>query len=165
MNNKPYIITIPGGLSATYILVLCSWLQDWNMLPLGIAALTFSIALLFIFILTYHMWRSIYTGKPGSIHPVAAVLYSFIPGFNVYWLFQSIWGWAKRYNHFIAERHQAAPPVPERIYLAYVILWFLSAIPFVSIVTVPIAIILVWTIVHTSIDAINAIQPKNKEGQ
>lgn len=128
------------------------------MLPLGIAALTFAIALLCIFILTYHMWRSIYTGEPGSIHPVAAVLYSFIPVFNVYWLFQSIWGWAKRYNAFIRTRNIAAQAVPERIYLMYVVLWFISALPYVGIVTVPIAIVLVWIIVQTAVTAITAVQ-------
>lgn len=157
MNKKLYLLTIPGGLAATYGLAVYSWLNDWSLWPLGIAALTFNIALLFIFILTYHMWKAIYTGTDGDVHPWAAVLYNFIPLFNLYWLFQSIWGWAKRYNAFIAGK-EGHKEVPANLYLAYVILWFLSPIPYVGLVTVPIAIALVYVIVSTSTQAITALK-------
>ncbi len=155
MHKTNYLITIPGGLSVVYLLVVLAWRQGWNLPLLLAAAAVFGIALAMIFILTYQMWQAIQDGH-ARMTPRQAVLYNFIPGFNFYWLFQCIWGFAKDGNAYIQRHHLSIPLLSERMFFAYVALWFLSPLPYVGLVTVPICIVLVTKIVGSSIDLITA---------
>jgi serine/threonine protein kinase len=54
-------------------------------------------------VLLFWMWKAIQDGQTRTSPEVAAGL-TLIPGFNLYWIFRAVWGFAKEYNTFLA-RH------------------------------------------------------------
>ena len=54
-------------------------------------------------VLLFWMWQAIQDGQTGTSPRLAAGL-TLIPGFNLYWIFRAVWGFAKDYNNFLA-RH------------------------------------------------------------
>ena len=45
------------------------------------------------------MWAAIQDGYARTT-PGKAIGFMFIPFFNIYWMFQAIWGYSKDYNNF-----------------------------------------------------------------
>ena len=54
-------------------------------------------------VLLFWMWKAIQDGQTRTSPGVAAGL-TLIPGFNLYWIFRAVWGFAKEHNKFLA-RH------------------------------------------------------------
>lgn len=160
MSKANYLITIPGGLAVTYLLAIVAWLNHWALLYLLIAAAFFSMALLMIFILTYKMWSAIQDGQARAT-ALQALLYNFIPVFNAYWLFQSIWGFSKDANAYIRRHQLSTPLLPTGVFFWYTLLWFVSALPYIGLVTVPVCIALVSIIVSRTIDLVNYIRTES----
>ena len=67
--------------------------------------------------LQYKMWKAL-PPQAARTTPARAVGLMFIPAFNLYWMFQVIWGWARDLNRFVRERNLRVPPVSERVTLA-----------------------------------------------
>lgn len=154
-----YLVLITGGLTTFYILVIWAWLTDW---PIHLTAVAISIFLLThlpIMVFTFRMWQPLQDGH-ARMTPVQSVGRFFLPGYNFYWLFQTIYGFAVDANTYLKRHHIQALPVPERIYLWYVILWLLAAIPYVGIVTIPICLVFVTIIIFTATRTLNTIQAK-----
>lgn len=53
-------------------------------------------------ILLYKMWQFIPSNYRRTT-PGKAVGFLFIPFFNIYWIFQALWGWAKDFNKFVSK--------------------------------------------------------------
>lgn len=60
----------------------------------GVSALVGLLGLIVFFVLTYRMWAAIQDGHARTT-PGKAVGYQFIPFYNLYWVFQAYWGFAK----------------------------------------------------------------------
>jgi hypothetical protein len=54
-------------------------------------------------VLLFWMWKPLQDGQTRTSSGLAAGL-TLIPGFNLYWIFRAVWGFAKEYNKFLA-RH------------------------------------------------------------
>lgn len=77
-------------------------------------------------VLWYKAWSSIQDGYARTT-PGKAIGLLFIPFFNIYWVFQAIWGFAKDFNKY-TERHSiVARRLPEGLFLAYVIVVLANA--------------------------------------
>ena len=91
--------------------------KDTLTLLVFLAALiqVFTIAVLLAFV--YKAWKAIQDGQARTSAGKAAG-FLLIPFFNIYWLFQAIWGFAKDYNRFLGRHVLELQKVPERFYLA-----------------------------------------------
>lgn len=85
-------------------------------------------------ILLYRYWYVIQDGKART-SPGKAVGFSFIPFFNLYWMFVAFVGLAKDMNAYCDERNISGPRVSEGMALAFCILGLFGIIPYVGIVT------------------------------
>jgi hypothetical protein len=61
--------------------------------------------------------------------PGKAVGFLFIPLFNLYWMWQVFYGWAKDYNLYVGRHRISAPVVSENIFLGYVLSTYVSCVP------------------------------------
>ena len=75
------------------------------------------------FVLLYKVWAAIQDGHARTT-PGKAVGYLFIPFFQLYWVFQAYWGYAKDYNSYISRHDISTSRLPEGLFLAYCILPF-----------------------------------------
>ena len=105
----------------------------------------------------YKAWASIQDGHVRS-GPCQALGFLFIPLFNFYWIFQAIWGFAVDFNKYIARTNvNSAPKLPESLFLTYCILYLVSIIPFVNIVTGIANYIIAAILINKTCDAVNAL--------
>jgi hypothetical protein len=79
----------------------------------------------------YQMWSLIQDGYARTT-PGKAVGFLFIPFFNIYWVFQSVWGFSKDYNRYIKRYAISTAPLPEKLFLAFAIISLLSLIPVIG---------------------------------
>jgi len=105
-------------------------------------------------ILIYKLWATIQDG-PVRTTPGKAVGFLFIPFFNLYWVFQAIWGWSVDFNKYTAERGIAARRVPEGMALT---LCIISVIPYVNILASPVTLVISWIYLSKAIDGANAVR-------
>src|SRR4030043_1910128 len=78
--------------------------------------------------LWYKAWAAIQDSEARTT-PGRAILFMFIPVFNVYWAFQLIWGFAQDYNAYIRRHHVEAKPLSAGLFLFLTLLFLvLSAI-------------------------------------
>ena len=70
----------------------------------------------------YKVWASI-RDVHVSISPWKAVVFMFIPLFNIYWFIYTFIGFAEDYNAFIERHAIKTKPLPQRLFLLYVILF------------------------------------------
>jgi len=109
-----------------------------------------------VFILYYKMWKAIQDGNART-SPGKAVGFMFIPLFNIYWIFQALWGYSKDYNEYLRRHSIQAKPLCEGLFLTACILPLTGGVPmigcFAGIANVIISII----IVNLICDSINAL--------
>ena len=86
----------------------------------------FFIVVLCIFV--YKAWESIQDGHART-SAGKALGFLFIPFFNLYWIFQAVWGFAVDFNKYISRNNvNTAPRLPQRLFLALCILTLLGFI-------------------------------------
>jgi predicted Zn finger-like uncharacterized protein len=83
-------------------------------------------------VLYYRMWAAI-QDREVSISPAKAVLFLFIPVFNVYWMLNMLIGFAEDYSSFIQRHSIKIKELPVMLFIIYAFLSLLTAI----VVTVP----------------------------
>jgi len=105
-------------------------------------------------ILIYKLWATIQDG-PARTTPGKAVGFLFIPFFNLYWVFQAVWGWSVDFNKYTAERGIAARRVPEGMALT---LCIIAVIPYVNILASPVTLVISWIFLSRAIDGANAVR-------
>ncbi len=145
-----YLTSYIGGMGV-YILLLIlgvvgigigSAMQDKGndagvaVLGLGIGLIVIGVlvmiyAVITLFRLYYKMWEAIQDGYARTT-PGKAVGFLFIPFFNLYWMFQALWGYSKDYNSFIGRHSIVAEPLPETLFLISCILSIVSCIPYIG---------------------------------
>ncbi len=137
------------------------WLVWWPLLILGIPLMVYSAVVSWMFI--YKAWALIQDGHARA-SPCKALGFLFIPFFNLYWVFEAYWGFAKDYNDYVARhRLQAAPKLPDGLFLALSILTVASIIPFLDIATGIAVFIIFAVIINKVCDAVNALPAQSTE--
>ena len=109
-------------------------------------------------VLMYKAWFAI-QDEHARTTPGKAIGFSFIPFFNIYWVFQLYWGFSKDYNAYVQRYEVDLPRLPEKLFLWYCILPFMSIlpIPFLSgIISVAIVVIFIMVVIKIC-DAVNAL--------
>src|SRR6202035_3460537 len=84
-------------------------------LVLGCLALLYAGILALV--LYYKMWESIQDGHART-SPGKAIGFLFIPFFNLYWIFQLLWGFAQDYNAYVDRHAVNTKKLPEGLFLA-----------------------------------------------
>lgn len=69
-------------------------------------------------VLWYKAWKAI-QDEYARMTPVKAIIFSFIPIFNIYWMYQLIYGFAKDYNKYIQRHNINVQLLPENLFLLH----------------------------------------------
>ena len=102
------------------------------------------------------MWESIQDGHART-SAGKAIGFLFIPFFNLYWIFQVLWGFSKDYNAYVERHALDAKKLSEGLFLACTILPLTTCIPFLNFLTI-IPYWIVFTMVVSQVcDAVNAL--------
>lgn len=125
------LVLIPVGFVAScFIMIFASLVhgrQDLNyFLP---AALATTVAIIAWLLALYEMWSGLQDGQARTT-PVKAVALMLIPIFNLYWLFQVVWGFAKDYNLYLARHKLSYKHLNETLFLLFCVLTVLSVVPY-----------------------------------
>ena len=108
-----------------------------------------------VMLMLYHkMWASIQDGHARTT-PGRAVGMLFVPFYNLYWAFQVIWGFSKDYNAYVERHGTKAARLPEELFLANVIMCFLTWIPVIGLIILVVNYFIVLVMVTKICDAIN----------
>ena len=123
--------------------------------PIFVLRMAFLIYSVVIFcLMLFKLWESIQDG-PARTTPGKAVGFMFIPFFNLYWIFQAIWGWTVDFNFTTEHRQAPAPRMPEGLGLAVCIVQLAGIAPFVCFVAIPVSCVLQFLLWNRAIDAVN----------
>jgi hypothetical protein len=114
-------------------------------------------------VLLYKAWSAIQDGAVRTT-PGKAVGFMFIPLFNIYWQFQALWGLAKDYNAYGAQKGLSLPRLPEGLALTMCILTLLAWIPFLGIVIALVNFVITIIFWNAVIDGYNALAASRAEG-
>ncbi len=139
------------GIAALMLMRGGSDIAAGGILILVVGALGLIYAAVVHLVFIYKIWQHI-ADEHARTTPGKAVGFLFIPFFNLYWIFQVLWGFAKDCNSYI-ERHSInTNKLPEGLFVACAILLLCSVVPFVGV-----AFAVVFAIVISkTCDTINA---------
>jgi len=163
--SKPlYFASIFGSYGvavALFVILAVSTPANGEPSP-AVASLACAALPLFIFgtvmlmILIYKLWAAI-QGGPARTTPGKAVGFSFIPFFNLYWIFQVYWGWAQDYNRYADELGLPLPRVSEGLGLAIGILMVASIVPIFGMLAGIAGLVAQIIFLNSACDAVNAL--------
>jgi|GEM_PF-1049080 len=160
LSKARYLTATVGGSILGFILIMVGdILYDEGMVDIGNVIILIGIAIwIYSFVmwmrLIYRMWQSVQDSYARTT-PAKAVGFLFIPYFNLYWIFQAWWGFAKDCNSYIERNQAPVRKLPEGLFLAVCILtviWF----------TIFIAIIIGFFLVGRICDTINQLPQPNR---
>jgi len=133
-------------------------------LALGLSISLFIYALVMECVLLYKAWKVIQDGSART-SPGKAVGFLFIPFFNLYWIFQAYWGFAKDYNAHVQRHHDvnaggiSIPELSVNLFLAFCILClvggFLSQVPILGFIVGIATLVIAIMVINKLCDAIN----------
>jgi len=110
----------------------------WLLLAIGLTGACIISYLVVLCIFTYQSWNAIQKYHPRMTAGLAVGL-SLIPLFNLFWMFQTSWGFAKDFNHVVrhlqALGEERVPRVPTLVPLWACILTLVSFIPLIGMIT------------------------------
>jgi len=107
-------------------------------------------------VLVYKMWKAVQDGHARTT-PGEALGLMFVPLFNFYWAFQVFWGFAKDFNLYLDRHSFPARRLAPGVFLAYVILSLMGAIPILGLVAAAADLFVGAAMVAKICDAINSI--------
>jgi hypothetical protein len=107
-------------------------------------------------ILLFKAWKAIEDGHQRTTAG-KAVGFLFIPLFNLYWIFQAYWGFAKDYNLYLARYQLNTGKLSEGLFLARAIVQVAGIIPGLNYVTPIVSTVLQGLIINSLCDGINRL--------
>ena len=118
--SKPFFLgSIAVGLVLGQLLRVLTW---GTVNPLQTLASFMSLyGTVVLLILIYRMWDSVQDGYART-SPGKAVGFLFIPLFNLYWIFQAVWGFSQDFNRYISRYGLNIKPLPENLFMAVIVL-------------------------------------------
>jgi hypothetical protein len=123
------------------------------LLVLGAIGAMYSGIVSLVFI--YKIWGDI-ADQYARTTPVKAIGFLFIPFFQLYWVFQVIWGFAKDCNAYMDRHSMNAPKLPEGMFLVCVILQVAAIIPYLGILFALVSLVLFAIVISKTCDTLNA---------
>lgn len=105
-------------------------------------------------VLLYKAWAAIRPVNP-RMTPGKAVGFSFIPFYNLYWLFPAFWGLAKDYNSYINKTGAADYRLNEGMFVTYCILVLSMLIPIAGYLTLIPGTIINFMVINQMCNGIN----------
>jgi len=165
ISKRFYLASIVGGIWSGLILAIAlismarsqHQVSPASLLAMGAAA---GIVMLYggvvMMVLVYKMWKAIQDGHARTT-PGRALGLMFIPLFNIYWAFQIFWGFAKDFNLYVERYKLQSRRLAPGLFLAYVILSLVGAIPILGLVTAAVDLFVGASMVAKICDAINSI--------
>ncbi|MEM1030728.1 MAG: hypothetical protein AAGN82_10280 [Myxococcota bacterium] len=123
MNKWIYRSVIYGCLAAAAGLFAATYdpAAGDTALAIGFAWIPLVPAMMMHFLLVHRMWRGIQDSQ-ARMTPGRAVGFTFIPLFNLYWVFEVFPGFATDYNAYLERHRIQAPPMSRGLFLAMVLL-------------------------------------------
>src|SRR5204863_3357367 len=131
----------------------------WKALAvLGLVAIPIIYNVVVCSMLIYKMWNALARQNyPIRTTPGSAVGLMFVPLFNAYWVFQSLWGWMQDYNELVDRRRLDVPRMPEGLGLATAILWACTSVPCLNYLTIVPSFVLLGVFIGYACNGINAL--------
>ena len=162
VSKKFFLRSVIGGLGLAIVflglatILAMNRVEDFAVICLGLSCIAVIYGGIVMIILFCKMWAAIQDGNARTT-PLKAILFMFIPLFNLYWAFQAIWGYAKDFNKYIERHGIQTQQLPEGLFLTYVILCFTTWIPFLGILLMVANIFIGLVMVSKICDGINVI--------
>lgn len=160
VSKRFYLASVVGAMQvAAAVLMAFQFLGTSTpaMIALPVTSLALLIYCALVMLMWLHkMWAAIQDGHARAT-PGQAVGFLFIPLFNFYWAFQAFWGFAKDYNRYLERRALPGRRLTAGVFLAYTILCFGEAIPFVGVLVGEVNSLLAAVMIAQSCDAVNAL--------
>jgi len=171
VNKAFYLWSYIGGIIAVLILSLIVFIpiifmgmskgssNMWGAIAsvIGIAIVLIAAIVYVVVIycvLTYKAWQGIQDGHARTT-PGKAVGFQFIPFFNLYWVFQAYWGYAKDYNAYLTRHNLTSKKLSEGLFLTNCILTVASVLPYLNSLTSLGVMVLDGIIISELCDGIN----------
>jgi len=157
------------GLGIAIVLVILANLQFRSGSPasgfslVGLSCIPMLYGGICMMVLWYKSWAAIQDGHARAT-PGKAIGLLFIPIFDIYWLFQAVWGLAKDFNAFLQRNSIPATRLPEGLFLAYCILCFTTWIPILGLVFLVVNYVIALMMVSALCNGINGVagKPQNE---
>ncbi|MDA2912872.1 hypothetical protein MYX77_02735 [Acidobacteriia bacterium AH_259_A11_L15] len=163
LSKSFYLGSIAGGLGAYVLLIVVGVAlsssrstEEAGIFFFVLGALAGLYAIIAWWVLVYKMWAAIQDGHARTT-PGKAVGFMFIPVYNIYWIFQTIHGFAKDYNSYLQRHSVNAPPLPEGLFLAIPVLALVSIVPVLGVLASLANVILFIIVAGKVCDAVNAL--------
>jgi len=122
------------------------------------------LGLIAVWVVFWHRaWSSIQDGSPRTT-PGKAVGFLFIPLYNLYWMFQAYWGFARDFNVYVRERRLAVRPLAESLFRSLAILNALSFIPYVILFASLACFVVQFMAVHRVCTSVTALADAIEDG-
>jgi len=150
------------GLGISQVLLIIAHLQlrvghrEWELAIVGLALVAGLYGGIVRLVLWYKMWAAIQDGHARTT-PGKAIGFLFIPVFNIYWVFQAVWGFSKDCNKYIKRHGIPTERLFEGLFLAYVILGFMAWIPALRLPLTVLTYFMLLVLTSEVCDAVNAI--------
>ena len=129
----------------------------WVLMAIGAAVLTAAAIGLLAF--WYQAWSAIQDGHARTT-PARAVGFALIPLFNIYRIFQLVWGFSVDFNAYVARHNQDAPPLPEGLFLTMPIVILATSLPVLGM-PASLAVVVLYALVIIKVcDSVNALEPR-----
>ena len=93
----------------------------------GIAIIPYLFAVVVWLILIFKMWTFLPKDYARTT-PIKAVGFLFIPFYNIYWIFQAVWGFSKDFNQYITSKALNVPLLQTNLFLVFTIIWLLTGL-------------------------------------
>jgi hypothetical protein len=130
---------------------------------IGLSCIPVVYGAIFMIVLWYKSWAAIQDGHARTT-PGKAIGFLFIPFFDFYWVFQTVWGLSKDFNAYLQRNSIPASKLPEGLFLTYCILCFTTWIPILGLVLLVVNCIIALIMVSALCDGINAVAGKPQNG-
>lgn len=120
LSKRFFVLTIGIAVGTSHMLAVIGMLMSkYKVSPLvPLSLLPMSCAGLVLALLVYRAWESIQDGH-ARMTPSSSVMRLLIPVYNVYWIFQVWWGFAKDYNEYLDRHDLSVSKISEGIFLAF----------------------------------------------
>ena len=106
------------------------------------------------FVLLAKMWAAIQDDMT-SVSPAKAILFQFIPFFNLFWIFRVWAGYSAEYDNYVLRHDLDIAPLESGIFVVYAIFALLGGLLILPLIVVP---FLLFPMIVKASDAINGIR-------
>jgi hypothetical protein len=134
--------TIASAISTVAIVTLLQYLLVLTIYP---------------FVLLAKMWGSI-QDEWNEVTPIKAIVFLFIPFFNLYWIFRVWGGYATEYDNYVLRHDLSIAPLAGTVFLFYPLFAILGGLFLFPTIILP---FLLFPMIGKACDAVNDLRTAN----